>query len=210
MKSFLKSAAFLASIVSASFAGTNTYNIFTDGSGDIQYFQVGGLTEITNSYVFEVGVFAPGTDFSSSNAAGIAANFKSFGATVNWDANLIDTGVGGASLSFAYDDVTGYPNGITAGSVLSIWAYDTKTPGAATDWMIVTNPAWVVTALTPAAGVNPVDYTITDAGTVASYGTISSGKFITALAPAIPEPSSFAALAGFAVLGLAASRRRRA
>jgi hypothetical protein len=210
MKSIYSTAALLLAASSASFAATNTYNVFTDASATIQYFQVGGASEITDSYFFEVGVFTPGLDYSPNNAVNIAANFRSFGPAVNWDSNLIDAGLGGASLSFSFDDISGYPNGITANSVLSIWAYDTKTPGATTDWMIVTNPSWIVAALTTTPGVNSADFTITDGGTVASFGTISGNQYISAIAPAIPEPSSFAAIAGFAVLGLVVSRRHRA
>ena len=41
-------------------------------------------------------------------------------------------------------------------------------------------------------------------------GSVAPSALRATLVTAVPEPSSFAALAGFAVLGLAASRRRRA
>jgi hypothetical protein len=204
MKSLITKIIAAVALPSAAFA-INTYNVFTDVSGAIQFFQPGGSQEITSSYSFEVGVFGAGTNFT--DATSVASNFTSFGAATSWDANLIDTGVGGASLSFSFDELSGYPAGITAGSTLSIWVYDSKAPVATSDWMILSNPSWVVQPLAAGAAVDSRDYTITDGGLVVRLGNVSGNNFV--LAP-VPEPSSFAALAGFAVLGLAASRRRRA
>jgi hypothetical protein len=207
MKSLITKIIAAVALPSAAFA-INTYNVFTDVSGAIQFYQPGASVEITNSYSFEVGVFAAGTDFES--ATSIASNFKSFGDAVNWDPNLLDAGVGGASLSFSFDELGGYPNGITSATTLSIWVYDSKAPVVSSDWMILTNSNWVVQPLAVGAAVDSRDYTITDAGTTVRLGAISGNTFALVPAPAIPEPSTFAALAGFAVLGLAVSRRRRA
>jgi hypothetical protein len=70
--------------------------------------------------------------------------------------------------------------------------------------------AWI----TPADGssnYNLLFYTTNGEQLAAGSNSPSSGRAtLTVTGAAIPEPSSFAALAGFAVLGLAASRRRRA
>lgn len=210
MKSLIRSLALLAVAPVAAFA-INTYNIFTDIDGVIQFYQPGGLVEFTNSYVFEAGVFAPGTNFN--NPAQIAANFKSFASatsgqvTTTWDGDLIGPGQGAASLSYSFDEVSStYANGIIAGNQLAIWAYDTKNITASTDWVILTNPSWIVQPLAVGASVDSRDYTITDVGTTALLGSFAGQKVITT---PVPEPSTYAALVGMVVLGAAALRRKR-
>lgn len=59
------------------------------------------------------------------------------------------------------------------------------------------------------AATLPGNSTITGFGLYATTGTAGTGRFDDFTVTAIPEPSTFAALAGLGVLGLAASRRRR-
>lgn len=207
MKSALKLATVALLASASSLFAITTYNVYTDATGDIQFYQPGGDVAFTNSYVFEVGAFSAGTDFSS--AASISSSFVSFGASGNWDTNFQDVGFGAASLSFAFDEFSGYAAGITAGTTqLYIWAYDTKSVTPDADWVIITNPGWVAQPIATGAAVTSFDYTITDAGTVYVFGTLNGNKVVSALA-AVPEPSAFAAIAGLAVLGGVATRRRR-
>lgn len=193
-----------ASSVSA-FA-VNTYNIFTDATGVIQFYQPDGNTKFNGTYVFEAGVYS-GSNFS---AAAISSGFISLGFTANWDPSLLDTNVGGASISLDFDG--SYPVGVTAGNQIYLWAYDTKSLTAQSDWVVITNPNWLVSPLALGAAVEARDYTITDPGTVYVFGSLVGNRVITALAAGapIPEPSTAAALGGLIALGAVATRRRRA
>ncbi len=72
-------------------------------------------------------------------------------------------------------------------------------------YTVWTDPTWVL----PSDGFT-VTYASNPTGTNFRQFTASSTPVFTGVVAAIPEPSAFAAFAGFAVLGLAASRRRRA
>lgn len=202
-KQIIRSFAVVGASVTSAFAA-NTYNIFTDATGDLQFFQPNGTTPFLSNYFFEAGVIT-GSDFSPS---GIVSNFISLGAPVNWDPTLVDTGSGlrgGASISLDYSNA--YPVGVSPGQVIVLWAYDSKLVSDTSDWVVITNPSWLVTPIAGDTALDARDYTITDSGTVFRFGSLDGNKIISAVA--IPEPSSFAALAGLSVLGLVAARRRR-
>jgi len=70
---------------------------------------------------------------------------------------------------------------------------------------VLTDTSWIVPTLTLVG--NPLDLFLT-ANTVAVKGFFNFNPTLSTIT-AIPEPSSFAAFAGLAVLGLVGSRRRR-
>ena len=187
-------------------AGTGTYNWFTDTSGVTQFFSdSAGLNKLDASFTVELGVMKG----PISTAQSVADNFTSLNFTTNWSPDIIATGIGGATVSADYTDTTGYPNGITAGQVLSVWIYNSKSISPSSKWAVISNTSWIITALPIGAAVTSADYTITDAGTSYSFGTLQGNKVILASASAIPEPATCAAILGVGVLGMAAYRKRR-
>ncbi len=118
----------------------------------------------------------------------------------------------------------------TAGKLLSYWVFDSATPASATSQGIFSSTTWTV----PSGDGTPTDLsslstdisdlTVGNLGVtllgsakviIGSFGpgtnATGGGKdFVLAATSAIPEPSTYAAFAGIAVLGLAALRRRRA
>lgn len=96
---------------------------------------------------------------------------------------------------------------MTPGSQLSLWVFDTKSPGG--EWALYTDPSWITISNTDSGLGGSFDFT---AQTVAVFGSFDLGAHVaaTSVASAIPEPSTWACFAGVAALGFAAYRKRRA
>lgn len=116
-----------------------------------------------------------------------------------------------------YFEASSTVNG-AAGSALYIWAFNSSVQ-TATQWAIVggTTSAWLVPA-DPVPGSTSVDIGISSrqivygsASTVTGYGGAGAGKDVklATFATAIPEPSTYAALAGVMALAIVSLRKRR-
>ncbi len=114
------------------------------------------------------------------------------------------TGFGSTTLPTPVSTPFNLGNGVDAGDQFVIITFDVSTSNAAASdtYRIWTDPSWII----------PAD------GSVVTFGTEIaqlSGAGVTATftkivqTSVIPEPSSFAALAGLVVVGAVATRRRR-
>jgi len=98
----------------------------------------------------------------------------------------------------------------TAGTQVYLWAFDSRIPGETSQWVLLTDPSWLVTTN---AGDDNSNYMFAfSANTTAIVGSFDLGSLSAATAPAVsavPEPATWTALSGLFALGLAISRRRR-
>lgn len=114
------------------------------------------------------------------------------------------------TLQFNANFTTELVNGISQGDSFAVVSFNTSLNDASgaiagDTFKIWTNPAWVIPAdgsnFTFTTGTVGSSNFPTSTGLPAITGTVTGG--------AIPEPSSFAALAGLAMLGFAGMRKRR-
>lgn len=178
--------------------------------------QAGGLGLNSNNsawstsggFSFELGVFNSGFTPTSANTGSwnaswtVAASGANPGATT-W---INDDGATYFASTGAY---TSNAAPFTAGTQLYIWGYNSKAISASSEWILITNSAWVVqTVGSPSTRFLDT----TDSGTIAILGAITNGGLdlqSAAVVSAVPEPAAYAALAGVVVLGLGVVRRRR-
>ena len=160
-------------------------------------------TALTTGYTFSVGSFESFTP-TTLNTADWLGNFTSLG-SINWDTTFTQYS-GTANL-------TNNATPFTSGSQAYVWGYNTQTIASGTEWILLTNSSWTY----PTAGNVPtVNWDASDVGTVAVVGFISSATVGTGADPylqtaaisAVPEPSTYALLAGVAMLGFVWLRRR--
>lgn len=154
-------------------------------------------------------VFPTGTNALTSLSVG---DFT-FGDNVLLGSWSVDSGVAGPGTFEAFLGGINLSGGIAQGNRIAIiWvpglsAASINTPSALVSGMsygVYADPSWVV----PADG-STVGYAVE---TVAIGGAISNSLTVASQSvggSAIPEPSSFAALAGLAMLGFAGMRKRR-
>jgi len=107
-----------------------------------------------------------------------------------------------ASGNFLSNTNITYPG--TAGENLYAWVFNSTSPESADEYAIFGSSSWTVpndtgTANLVSSQINNVVFGSTIAGSPTNY----------ALSP-VPEPSTFAAIAGVLALGFTATRRRRA
>lgn len=190
------------------FNGTALVKVPNISTGDVAYFIIdetnagfGNLGSINpNTSLFEAGTIYEGATFTIGG--------DSFGTAFTIVGTKTATGTTTVSVNSTFTNVP-LGNGVDSGDKFALIVFETSTTtGVAGDtYRIFTDPTWVV----PSDGFT-VSFSNTTAGSFAQLGTTASPAFMKTIAAtsAVPEPSSFAALAGFAVLGLAASRRRRA
>ncbi len=129
-----------------------------------------------------------GSGFALVQVGSVASSFGTLQFNANFTTELVNGISQGDSFAvITFNDSLNNASGAVAGDTYKIW----------------TNAAWLV----PADGSN---FTFTT-GTVgaANFPTATGAPTLTGVVSAIPEPSSFAALAGLAVVGMAATRRRR-
>ena len=170
-----------------------------------QAFEIGKTstgTALDTSYTFALGSFGSFVP-DSSNIADWASNFTTLGSTT-WDEVFTQySGTGNLVNNNAP---------FTTSNQGFIWGYNTQVIGAATEWILLTNANWTF----PTAGSQPtVDWTSTDGGTYAALGVLnalSADPYLQTanLLSAVPEPSTYALLAGLAMLGFVWFRRRAA
>jgi hypothetical protein len=193
---------------SVTFSGTALVKVPNISTGDVAYFIIdennagfGNLGSINpNTSLFESGTIYEGTSFTIGSD-NLGSGFTIVGTKTA-------TGSATVSVNGTFSGVS-LGSGVDTGDKFAIIVFETSTTaGVAGDtYRIFTDPTWVV----PSDGFT-VTYSNTTTGAFAQLGASAVAAFTKtiAAAQAVPEPSSFAALAGFAVLGFAASRRRRA
>ena len=193
-------------------AATSALASVSIGIGGGALFDSSGAPVTDGGLVYAVSsaakLFPTGTSVETSLSVG----------DFTWQDNVllgswaVDSSVAGAGSFDAFLAGIALSGGVSQGAQIAIIWFpslqssainDAASATFGTSYGVYTNPAWVI----PADG-STVSFSVE---TAAIGGGISD-----ALTRAnqtvgfVPEPSSFAAFAGFAALGLAASRRRRA
>jgi hypothetical protein len=187
---FVAAAISLASVVS-SYA-----SVFSIYDGDYSFFD--GANQITTG-AYEVrwgtyvsGVFTPVAGVSSSDAS------QGYNDPSSPEISAL------LSLGNNVD--------IAAGTQLALnltFLADDSNYVSAVKEVILTDATWVAPTFALVGPEVAVAFTSSTTALKGSY-SFNGGNEVFTIAPAIPEPSTYAALAGVAVLGLAALRRRRA
>jgi hypothetical protein len=186
-----------AAVISASVGKAGSITVFDDAF----QLQNDGIALTTGSYEvvfgsFSSGVFTPylGNANNSDNSGYVDVTSPEF--SVSFSAASNANAVAGTQAYLAI-----------------LLAADNSNYSAATPQIILTDSTWIVPTFTLTGPDLSFELTAgTQAFNVGSFNStynFNGGAQIINIA-AVPEPSSFAAFAGFAVLGLAASRRRRA
>lgn len=207
---FKKFAAILVCSASSVFAQSQSINF---GSGLGVGLESDNSPWVSGSFFFQVGTFTTGFTPSAGNVNDWVSNWTvaAQGGTTGTTAWIDD----GGDLSFSgAAAITSLTAPFTPGKQIYIWGYDSKSNGN-NEWLLLQAVSWAVESNidTPKSS----NFLTTDSGVTAVIGsrTTPSGvetfksALVTIGAP-IPEPSSYAALAGLGILGFAASRRRRA
>ncbi|EIP96919.1 PEP-CTERM putative exosortase interaction domain-containing protein [Opitutaceae bacterium TAV1] len=205
LKSILCSIAIVPAISSAGIFSPNWY---TDASGATQLYISTG-DKLPDGFTFDIGIFSSGVDFSDPST--LASNFRSLGATgFPWDNNMLGPGIGGAAYQLSFSDV--YPEGLAAGDQVYVWGYNTTDlESVGVEWIVITNPSWILQEIPAGLALASKDWTITDDGTQYLLGHIDADKVFTASVSAVPEPATYAAIFGSLTLAsVLVARRRRA
>ena len=157
-----------------------------------------GATANVGSSV-ELGTFPANFNFNLNRTNFAATNgaFTLYGTTT--------IGSNGAPAGEFFDSTANLDSSGDTGKQLYIWVFNTATPSTASNWAIVTNPAWVGPA-TGAAGFINID--TADSGTTIASGAL--GSIVTTTGPGgfnvqmgvVPEPSTYASSA-LGILGIA-------
>jgi hypothetical protein len=156
-------------------------------------------------------VFDEATEITKANSGGYSA-LGVFGDISGYDFTsgaTLATDLAGAGLALA-------PN-FTAVPIVFSSAYDSGSAGNAAN-LIIFNGADLASAtsfgaltssgyVTPGLGTTSISFTTTDKWNTAYAGTLTGSSFTLS---AVPEPSTFSALAGLCALGAVMVRRRRA
>ena len=171
---------------------------------------------LTTRALLRIGYFtisdsAIASNFVSGNTAAITAAFQEFGTP-----NAVHVG-DGYNTNGVWSATSVNVNPTFTGQRIHIWAYDTNTAGAATQWGIFTNTSaanWLFPSDTPLPGTANVDLSQVPHDStgliVGGFGGPPDPNFGNApykLAALVPEPSSVI-LSAFG-LGVLAARRRR-
>jgi hypothetical protein len=196
LKSILMVAGFAAVTISAQAGAVGFY----DDSFDLKL----GSSALTSLYESKFGTWNAGT----STFTPLLGN-----AAISANAGYADATPG--ALEWAITLSQNNNNNITAGVQLAVVIFnaadDTSYASANhAQEAVLTDPSWLAPTFTPGTP-SSLTYGFT-ASTTAVRGQFTysaAGKDVVNLS-SVPEPSTYAALAGVAVLGLAALRRRRA
>lgn len=158
--------------------------------------------DLTSSFTFSMGSFGSFIP-TAGNVGSWVDNFTALGTTFAWDEGW---GYYSGASTLTNNDAP-----FSTADQGYVWGYNYQTVGPTTEWILLTNPSWKF----PMAGSGAtVDWTSTDAGTVAVWGAlnvINNVPYIqTAAVSAVPEPSTYALIGGLAMLGFVWFRRHRA
>lgn len=180
----------VASKASVTFNGVAFLNVPSIAAGDVAYF----IIDVNNTG-FENITFNIGEDLTTAAAYGDYFLLGSKIATAAGDNVILSGAFANTALS---DGIT--TNDRFAAIVFSNSSTSAQAPDTYTIW---TDPTWVI----PADG-STLSYQGTPTGANFKQLGAASAPIFTGVI-AIPEPSSFAALAGLVVVGAVATRRRR-
>lgn len=149
--------------------------------------------------VLDVSAYNALSASQKQNFAAVSGVFSELGETaVNSSGDVVSTG-----------NIHNLPeNGVGFSEQLYTWVFNSGTPGSATEWGIFTSSSTNWGTGTDNIGTSTLSTSFETMSAV--VGTINSGSTDTYSLQAVPEPSTYAAIAGFAVLGVVALRRRRA
>lgn len=116
-------------------------------------------------YRFELGFFAGGFEPSAENTRDWASHWMAIqGTAYNVEGHFF-AGSAGADLL----------EGIPAGSRGYIWGFNSRDLGDGAQWVLVSNPAWVVpTNATPTN--SPLEWFVSDAASEALVGAVNGGQ----------------------------------
>ncbi|MBX7211275.1 MAG: PEP-CTERM sorting domain-containing protein [Verrucomicrobiaceae bacterium] len=196
----------LAALLLAWLPQAHARNInWSSGVGDI-FLQADGVTAMDSSFGFELGGFTTGFTPTQANFSLWQSNWIVFD-TANTGTAEWSPGVGyysstGMTVAAAGSTVTSSITGatFTIGQQAYLWAFNTKTIGASTQWAMIANTAWTYPASDP---FNPNDllWDLQDPANTAVAGatSVDTVNFVATLqAQPVPEPGSalLVALAG--------------
>jgi hypothetical protein len=199
----------LAANAGISIGGTALLKVPNISVGDVSYFVIdenaSGFANL-GSINPSTSTFVPGTIYAGTAFTVASDNFGSSFTIVG--SKTAASSFGSISVGAAYPGI-GLANGVDSGDSFAIVVFETSTTSAVANdiYRIYTDPSWVI----PADG-QTVNFAATGSGTFLQLGTTATPAFTKSVASTtvIPEPSTYSALAGVAVLGLAGLRRRRA
>lgn len=197
MKTLIACLAFSSALVSGSFAAIS---VTWGNSNETYTFADSKGVDLSTGSLILLGTFSAQTDFVTfgKDLAYLQSHFTSF------DSASIGSG--------GYGELDGYfVDGATVAALstpLYYWVFNASTAAGATEWGVVTSAAWVTPANDPDILITDLDQAVASGAKVGSLNT-AAGKFQTLVTSAVPEPSSFAAIAGLSILGVVAARRRR-
>ena len=196
----------LVANATVTFSGTALLKVPNISVGDVSYLVIdetnAGFNTIgsinPNTSTFDSGTIWNGTALTVGSD-NLGSNFTIVGT------KTAASSLGSISVNGSYAGIP-LTNGVDTGDKFAIIVFETSTTSAVANdiYRIYTDASWVV----PADGA-AITFASSGAGTFLQLGTTATPAFTKTVAN-VPEASTSAALAGVAVLGLAALRRRRA
>ena len=151
-------------VIATSSAGAGGLGLYADGAA---------WPTTTGGFTFDVGVFPAGFDPLTAERATWASAWQSVrqsggaGVVTTWFRDRSSTyfSITGSSAALRSTDAPG--------TQYYVWGYNTRAVGAATEWILLTNPAWRVVASD--LPLVPVTFDTQNAGTVAIVGQLGNG-----------------------------------
>jgi hypothetical protein len=186
---FVKFALLSTFVTTSAFATSVTFNVDTS-------FVFDGATEITKanaSGYTALGVFGDLSSADFSSAASFAADLASF------TTEALNPVPSGAPIPNVWSESV---DSLAAGNTANLIIYNGADLANATSWGVVTS-----SYLTGALGSEAIGFNTTNKWDSAYAGTLTGSSFALST---VPEPSTFAALAGLCALSFVMVRRRRA
>jgi len=175
-------------------------------------------TPVSDGFVFELGSFSSGFSPTSENLEDWREHFLTSGLEENrieWE-NLNNSTFPtfGEKLGSSIFRSGGE---LEAGDQVFLWGYNSQTYRFDSEWLLLTNPAWQLSAPT-AVGDDPASTIVmyaTDPGTSMIFGknfNLAGNEDLMNRAwqtEAVPEPSTYALLFGLAAIGFIIRKRIR-
>ena len=191
-------------------AQTVTYNL---DSGSLQLFNTdrstllsGGTAANGDGYALQFGYYTAAT--SSNPFAGtwvVVAGADAPNHSTLSIGDLTINGAGAGTYGFSLLFSASSPAMPSAGQLMSVRYFNATSTTYATAYGAVSDPLWLWVSPSLPAPAGGASFSLDDPGIV----WLNSDIAYTGTLSAVPEPSTYAAIAGFAAFGVAAWRRRR-